>query len=138
MKEDKPRVGVGVMVLKNGKVLLGKRKNAHGAGEWQFPGGHLEYMETFEECAKREAKEEAGIEIKNVKFQFLANVKKYAPKHYVHIGLTAEYKSGKVRAMEPEKCDKWEWFDLDKLPKPMFEMCKLTLEAVKKNKNYIA
>jgi ADP-ribose pyrophosphatase YjhB (NUDIX family) len=40
----RPKVGVGVMVLKNGKVLIGKRKGAHGAGEWAWPGGHLEYM----------------------------------------------------------------------------------------------
>ena len=43
----RPKVGVGVMVLKNGKVLIGKRKGAHVAGEWAWPGGHLEYMESL-------------------------------------------------------------------------------------------
>jgi len=48
-------------------------------GEWSFPGGHLEYMESFEDCAKRETREECGIEITNIRFQFLSNVIKYAP-----------------------------------------------------------
>lgn len=88
---NKPKVGVGVMILKNGKVLLGKRKGSHGEGEYAFPGGHLEYMESFESCAKREVKEESDIEIKDITFQFLANVTKYDPKHYVHIGLLAKW-----------------------------------------------
>jgi len=88
MNEDnRPKVGVGILVLKDKKVLLGKRKGSHGEGEYAFPGGHLEYMESFEDCAKREVTEECGIEISNIQFQFLANVTKYAPKHYAHIGL---------------------------------------------------
>ena len=54
---QKPKVGVGIMILKNGKVLLGKRKGSHGEGEFAFPGGHLEYMESFANCAKREIAE---------------------------------------------------------------------------------
>lgn len=63
---ERPKVGIGVIVRKEGKVLLGKRKNSHGAGSWAFPGGHLEYGESWEECARREVKEETGIAIKNM------------------------------------------------------------------------
>ena len=49
------------MILKNGKVLLSKRKGSHGEGEFAFPGGHLEYMEGFADCARREVQEEYGI-----------------------------------------------------------------------------
>lgn len=49
-----PKVGIGVMIFKDGKVLLGKRKGSHGDGEYSFPGGHLNYMESFEDCAQRE------------------------------------------------------------------------------------
>ncbi len=65
----KPKVGIGVMILKDGKVLLGKRKGSHGAGQYAFPGGHLEYMESFEDCARRETREECGIEIQNIPVQ---------------------------------------------------------------------
>jgi len=124
------------MILKEGKILLGKRKGAHGDGEYSFPGGHLEYMESFEECARRETREECGIEIENVRFQLLSNVMKYAPKHYVHIGLIADWKSGEPIVLEPEKCEEWGWYDFDKLPQPMFEMSKQAIDAYKSGKNY--
>lgn len=58
------KVGVGVLVVKGNKVLLGKRKNAHGADEYGGPGGHLEYGETIEQTALREIGEECGIKSK--------------------------------------------------------------------------
>jgi len=135
-EKQRPKVGVGVMIFKNGKVLLGKRKNAHGAGEYAWPGGHLEYMESFEDCAKRETMEEAGIEIDNIRFQLLANLVKYAPSHYVHIGLVADWKSGEPKVMEPDKCKGWDWYDIDKIPQPLFESCKFSIESFKTGKNY--
>ena len=90
MENNHPKVGVGVMLFKDGKVLLTKRKGSHGAGMHSFPGGHLEYMESFEDCAKRETMEEAGIEIQNVRFLRVMNLKTYAPKHYVDIALVAD------------------------------------------------
>ena len=54
-----PRIGVGVIAENSdGLMLLGKRKNAHGEGDWEPPGGHLEFGETPIECAIRELKEE--------------------------------------------------------------------------------
>ena len=134
--EQKPEVGVGVMILKDGKVLLGKRRGSHGEGEYSFPGGHLEYMESFEACAKRETKEECGIDIQNIRFQLLSNVTKYAPKHYVHTGLIADWNSGEPEVLEPEKCESWDWYEIDKLPEPIFEMCKQGIVCYKTGKNY--
>ena len=136
MENQRPKVGVGVMIFKDGKVLLGKRRGSHGEGEYAFPGGHLEYMESFADCAKREVKEECDIEIDNIRFQFLANVKKYAPKHYVHIGLICDYKGGELKNMEVEKNESWGWYDLDNLPQPIFEMCKMAFESYKTNEIY--
>lgn len=114
------KVGIGVMIMKDGKVLLGKRKGSHASGEYSFPGGHIEYMESFIESAKREVMEEVGIEIDNVRFLRLLNLKTYAPKHYVDIGLIADWKSGEPQVMEPEKCEGWGWYDLNQLPTPLF------------------
>jgi 8-oxo-dGTP diphosphatase len=135
-KEQKPRVGIGVMIFKNGKILLGKRIASHGSGEYAFPGGHLEYMESFEECAKRETREECGIEIQNVRFLLLANMKAYAPKHYVHIQLVADYKSGELQNLEPDKNESWKWYNLDKLPNPEFWTTPLSINAYKTGKKY--
>ncbi len=134
--EQKTKVGVGVMVFKDGKVLLTKRKGSHGSGEYSFPGGHLEYLESFEECAARETLEECGVKIKNIKFLYVTNVKKYAPKHYVHIGITADWESGEPKTLEPTKAEEWKWYDLENLPEPLFEFCKLAFDAYKSKRVY--
>ena len=72
--QNSPRVGIGVMVFRDGKVLIGKRKSKLGEGEWSFPGGHLESGESFVECAVRETREESGIEIANIRFVLLRNL----------------------------------------------------------------
>ncbi|MFA5087123.1 MAG: NUDIX domain-containing protein [Candidatus Paceibacterota bacterium] len=135
-EQQKPKVGIGVMILRNGKILLSKRKGSHGEGEYAFPGGHLEYMESFADCAKRETKEECGIEIKNIQFQFLANIVKYAPKHYVHIGVIAEWDSGEPMVLEPDKAESWDWHELGGLPQPLFEMCDLAIQSYKNKETY--
>ena len=84
--ENRPKVGLGVIIKKDGKVLMGKRKNSHGEGTWNFPGGHLEYEESWEECARRETREEAGIEIKNIIFATATNdIFENEQKHYITI-----------------------------------------------------
>lgn len=133
---QRPKVGVGVMILKDGKILLAERKGSHGAGEFAFPGGHLEYRESFADCARREVREECGIEIENIRFQYLANVTKYAPKHYVHIGLAADWESGVPEVLEPDRSELWGWYDLDNLPQPMFAMCALAVQSHRTGRNY--
>ncbi|MDX8431022.1 MAG: NUDIX domain-containing protein [Candidatus Algichlamydia australiensis] len=61
----KPLVDIGVHVIQKGKILLGKRINAHGTGAYAPPGGHLEFGETPEECAVRELLEETGLTAKS-------------------------------------------------------------------------
>jgi len=136
MENNRPKVGMGVIVLKDGKILLGKRKSAHGKGQYCTPGGHMEYMESFEGCIKREVKEETGIEIQNVTFLCVINLKVYAPKHYVDIHLRADWKAGEPKVMEPDKCESWGWYSLDNLPKPLFGTELLKIEALKTGKKY--
>ncbi|KAH1328021.1 hypothetical protein KXX16_008955 [Aspergillus fumigatus] len=111
-----PRVGVGVVVLNNeGKVVLGKRKGSHGAGTWAFPGGHLEFGESFEACAVREVLEETGLSIHDVRFLTATNdVMEAEGKHYITVYVGARVREDKgqpqqPQIMEPEKCDEWRW-----------------------------
>ena len=136
MDQNQPKVGIGVMIVKYGAVLLGQRRGSHGAGEYAFPGGHLEYMESFEQCAQRETLEECGLEIDNIRLQFVANVQTYAPRHYVHVGLLADWKSGIPDVLEPEASGAWHWYPLDHLPHPLFEMSRLAVESYKTGRNY--
>ncbi|MBW2991832.1 NUDIX domain-containing protein [Candidatus Woesearchaeota archaeon] len=118
---ERPKVGIGIYIVKDGKVLFGKRKNAHGEGSWCPPGGHLEFNEEIEDCAKREVLEETGINIKNIRFITATNdIHKSERKHYITLHLAADYDSGEVKLMEPEKCERWGWFRWEELPKPLF------------------
>lgn len=92
--------------------------------------------ESFEDCARRECREEAGIEIDNVRFLYLHNLKKYLPKHYVHIELIADWKSGEPQNMEPDKSDGWQWYTIDDLPRPIFYTESLALEAMRTGNSY--
>lgn len=125
-----PRVGIGVIVKKNSKVLLGLRKNSHGNGTWAFPGGHFEFGESFANTAIREVKEETGLIIcspcfVNATNDFFAD----EGKHYVTLFLEADYKDGQLALLEPHKCLKWEWFKWDELPTPLFLTIKNFLDT---------
>jgi 8-oxo-dGTP diphosphatase len=132
----RPKVGTGVMIWKDGKILLAKRKNSFGVGEYSVPGGHLEYMESFEECVRREVKEECGLEIENIKFVYVGNSSAYAPKHFVTVGFSADWVSGEPQTLEPDKCEEWGWYSLTNLPRPMFAFSTMLIDCYKTGKNF--
>ncbi len=118
---SRPEVGVGVIVIHNNKVLLGKRKNAHEEGTWCFPGGKLDFGEEILDCAKREVLEETGLKIKDLRLGPYTNdfFEKEA-RHFITIFVISKSKGGKPLILEPEKCEAWEWFSWDSLPEPLF------------------
>jgi len=59
--DSQPKVGVAIIVTRGDKVLLMKRMGPHGHGTWSTPGGHLEFGESPEECAAREANGDPSI-----------------------------------------------------------------------------
>jgi 8-oxo-dGTP diphosphatase len=134
--KERPQIGIGVMILKDGKVLLQKRKSKHGIGTYSFTGGHLEHLESMEDCARRETREEAGVEIGPMKFLCIYNIKKYAPKHYINILFIADWKSGEAKVMEPDKTETWAWYDLNNLPQPLFASVEAAVEAYKTGRNF--
>jgi 8-oxo-dGTP diphosphatase len=123
------------MIVKDGKILMGKRKGSHAAGEYGLVGGHLDPMESFEDCIKREVREECGLEIDNLRFICVSNINTYAPKHYIDIDFIADWQSGEPKVLEPEKCEGWGWYSLGDLPKPLNYLTEVLLESLK-NKNY--
>lgn len=131
MEIARPYIGIGVMIMKDdGSVLLGQRRTSHGTGEWGFPGGHLEFGETLEECARREVEEETGLTVGDIQLISVADEMRYISEgknHYVNIGLKAEYVGGEPLPKEEDKCDSWHWFSLEQLPEPLYEGTKLTM-----------
>jgi 8-oxo-dGTP diphosphatase len=119
------RVGTAVMITNaDGQLLLGLRKSAHGGGTWSFPGGAIDFGETPRECARREVLEETGLEVGEVrmysKLPYVSTMFENGSQ-WVTLYLVAEYIGGEPVIVEPEKCERWEWFAPDALPSPLFE-----------------
>ena len=116
-----PKVGVGTVVLKEGKLLLGKRKGSHGASRWAMPGGHLEYGESPIECAIRELFEETNLVARHtILGPYTNDIIKPESKHYITLWVFVTEFEGDLRLMEPSKCEGWEWFPVESCPKPLF------------------
>lgn len=117
----RPLVGVGVLVIRDGRVLLGERRGAHGTGSWALPGGHLEFGETVEGCAARELLEETGMMLGGGhRGPWTSDIFPDEGRHYVTLFVIATGTSGEPVVREPEKCTEWRWCDWDDLPVPLF------------------
>jgi 8-oxo-dGTP diphosphatase len=118
-KERELEIGVQIIVLRDGKILLGRRKQGFGANSWGLPGGHLEFGEGFEAAAQRELEEETGLKIPSATFKLisLANTPFPSGVHHIQIGFLVEVGGEEQPEIkEPEKCGEWRWFLLNQLP----------------------
>lgn len=132
MDNERPKVGVGVLVVRDGKFLIGERLSSHGAGSFCIPGGHMEFDESFEDTARRELAEETGLEDVEIKDLICVKNDRVYDKHFITIGMLAEWKSGEAVAMEPDKARNWAWYEPAQIPRNMFLPSKAVIE------NYLA
>lgn len=135
------RVGIGVMIIDDDKILLGhrlaKRTDTGGIQEadcWSLPGGKQEMFETMFEGAKREIKEETNLDIDGLEL-FGAADDISTDRHFVTLHIVARKHSGKLTAMEPNKEDKWEWFKFDELPENLYTPSKQFIDNYINKKN---
>jgi len=144
MEKKKVGIGFGVMLIKEGKILLGRRhadpnkadSELHGEGTWTMPGGKLEFGESFEDGAKREVYEETGLQLDDVKVICMNNDKnEYV--HFVTIGLFSDKFDGEPKVMEPVEIVEWRWFNLDNLPTPLYFPSAKIIENYRKGLFYI-
>jgi len=118
--ERRPMVGMGVLVLRGDLVLLGKRLGAHGAGYYAAPGGHVEWGESLADTARREVREECGLEIQDIRLLSVGSYMWDAEQHFVDVDVVCEALHGRPRNLEPDRCAGWAWYKLDELPQPLF------------------
>lgn len=114
-------VGVGVIVRRGEEILLMRRHGSHGAGSWSAPGGHIDEGESLEACAAREATEETGVTIRNVRFRAITNdVFATEGRHYITVWMEAEYDGGEAYVAAEYEATEVGWFRWDALPEPLF------------------
>lgn len=109
---DRPFIGVGVVIVKDGRVVLVRRGHAPAQGEWSIPGGAMELGETVREAAVREAREETALEIEpgellGVFDRVLRDESSRTRYHFVLIDFLAKPIGGELRAGEDAAEARW-------------------------------
>ncbi len=133
-----PRVGIGVMVIRDNKILLGLRhqdpekadSELHGEGTWTMPGGKVDWHQTIEESAKRELEEETSLKANKLKLISVSDEIVH-DNHFVTNGFICTDFEGDVQVMEPDEITEWKWFAFDSLPEKVFP------PSMKVLKNYL-
>ena len=117
----RPKIGIGVLVTKDDRVLLMKGGNAHGDATWSTPGGRLAHGELLEECALRASQKETGVIITDVTFLAITNdVFEADGKHVLTIWMAGRYISGTPARHVGQESSVIDWFSWDALPEPLF------------------
>ena len=118
--DETPKVGTALILTRDNRVLLMKRKGPHGTGTWSTPGGHLDFGETLEGCATREAKEEVGVDVADVRFRCVTNdIFQEDGKHYITLWLEGT-PIGEPKIVSEQEVAEIGWFAWDALPAPLF------------------
>lgn len=98
----KANIRVSGIVFKDGKVILVKHENSYNGVYYLLPGGGLEKDETIEECAKREVKEEIGLDVETESLAYYENVVS-KDDQTLHLIFRCSIKGGKIESLDPDK-----------------------------------
>ncbi len=113
---DQPIVGIGAVIIREGKIALIKRGNEPSRGKWTIPGGIVELGESPEQAVIRETKEETGLGVENPRLiDVVSNVdldvKGKVKYHYVIIDYFVHVKAGTAEASSDAVELRWVPFD---------------------------
>jgi mutator protein MutT len=115
-----PIVGVGVILVCEGRILLAKRKNEPGKDKWSVPGGIVELGETLEQTVVREAREETGLIVEepepiDVISQVTLDENSKIKYHFIIIDYFVKFKNAVAEA--GSDVGELEWVALDQVEK---------------------
>jgi ADP-ribose pyrophosphatase YjhB (NUDIX family) len=104
-----------VVVNSQNQILLGKRKNSFGPGQFGCPGGRLELTETLQDCAKRELLEETGLSARTVKYLGVIRTLQDSG-NFIHFAFLCDDYEGQIELKEPDKCEEWNFYQPTDIP----------------------
>jgi len=119
-KQPIPCVASIVLNKNHSKTVFTLRLKEPEKGQWSTPGGKIDWGESHEEAAIREAHEELGVKVKVLKLVGITNdYNKELGWHYISLLYVCEFvgNENEITNMEPHKHEKVEWFDVNNLPK---------------------
>ena len=117
----KTRIAVYAIIIKNNRILLGKRINAtHMNNHWSLPAGHVAEGESAKHAMIRELQEECGLHLQPYELQAIGALHQFSdPYDYANYIFKINLSDHTIMNMEPLKCERLEFFDIDNLPKPI-------------------
>ena len=108
---DRPIVGVGAVIVQDGRALIVKRAHAPRKGEWSLPGGLVELGETLVDATKREIKEETGLEVEVGDvvevFDRVHRLDERIQYHFVIVDYVCRPVGGELRAADDAEDARW-------------------------------
>ncbi|MGV1915793.1 NUDIX domain-containing protein [Rhizobium sp. 22-785-1] len=117
---DFPGVGCGLVIRRAGTVLLYKRVKPPEAGHWSIVGGKVDHMEHALDAARREAEEESGLTIGNVRFLCISEqIIPADGQHWLSLIYVTDDATGTAQLTEPDKLSEMGWFDINDPPSPL-------------------
>ena len=120
---------VHLFLIRDGQVLLLRRYNTgYEDGWYSVIAGHLDGGEEVTAAMRREAREEAGIEIAPEDLRVVGVMHRKATEERIDFFLAATEWAGEITNREPTKCDELAWFDLDRLPENVIPYVRRALE----------
>jgi 8-oxo-dGTP diphosphatase len=136
MDHKSPKLTTDGVILKDGKILLIKRKNEPFKGKWALPGGFIEYGEKVEDAVIREVREETGLITKIKEIIGIYSDPNRDPRgHTVTIVFLLDIISGKIDAKDD--ADSAKFFYLNKLPDLSFDHDKIIKDIIRRMKNNV-
>jgi len=118
-----PLVGVSAVVVRDGRLVVGRRRGSHGAGTWAFPGGKIEPGEHPRDVVARELEEETGLRARRITpITWTSDLLEHdgATLHFITLHHRVEVGPGEPVVREPDRAEGWRWVTRDEIPEPVF------------------
>lgn len=130
METKTPGISLDILVIRDKKILLGlltKKWAVRGSQVYGMPGRGILFGEKIGDCVKRNIREEIDCTVTNYAI-YCVNANYEWGNHFINIGVVVDIE-GDIKLLQPDDWEKWEWFEMHKLPKNLLTSTKNTINC---------